>query len=160
MAPRYTNRMPVLWLRVAVVCYGVGLLYALVGLTRSNELLNRIVLHAAYLGMAFHLVSLTEEMILSGKISLASVPNTESALAFLIMVVFVVVFLIYRTTAPGIVVFPVVFLLTLLAITEEKPLLGSETVHRGWLFVHIALILAGYAALVLSFGASLLYLLQ
>jgi ABC-type uncharacterized transport system permease subunit len=152
--------MPVLWLRVAVVCYGVGLLYALVGLTRSNELLNRIVLHAAYLGMAFHLVSLTEEMILSGKISLASVPNTESALAFLIMVVFVVVFLIYRTTAPGIVVFPVVFLLTLLAITEEKPLLGSETVHRGWLFVHIALILAGYAALVLSFGASLLYLLQ
>jgi ABC-type uncharacterized transport system permease subunit len=153
--------MPVLWLRVAVVCYGVGLLYALVGLTRSNELLNRIVLHAAYLGMVFHLVSLTEEMILTGKISLVSVSNTESALAFLIMIVFAGVFLIYRTTAPGVVVFPVVFLLTLLAISDEKPFsLGSETVHRGWLFVHIALILAGYAALVVSFGASLLYLLQ
>jgi ABC-type uncharacterized transport system permease subunit len=159
--PRYTNTMPVLWLRVAVVCYGVGLLYALVGLTRSNELLNRIVLHAAYLGMVFHLVSLTEEILLTGKVTLASIHNTDSALAFLIMIVFTAVFLVYRTTSPGIVVFPVVFLLTLLATTGARPfLLASETVHRGWLFTHIALILAGYAALVLSFGASLLYLLQ
>jgi ABC-type uncharacterized transport system permease subunit len=33
-------------------------------------------------------------------------------------------------------------------------------VRTGWLFAHIALIFTGYAALVLSFGASLLYLIQ
>jgi ABC-type transport system involved in cytochrome c biogenesis permease subunit len=33
-------------------------------------------------------------------------------------------------------------------------------VRGGWLFAHIALIFAGYAALFLSFGASLIYLLQ
>ena len=32
--------------------------------------------------------------------------------------------------------------------------------RRGWLFAHIALIFTGYAALFLSFGASLLYLIQ
>jgi ABC-type uncharacterized transport system permease subunit len=152
--------MSVLWLRVALACYAVGLLYASVALTRSNELLNRIVLYAAYLGMIFHFVSLTEEILVTGKITLMSIHNAESALAFLIMIVFTAVFLVYRTTSPGIVVFPVVFLLTLLAATGDRPFLASEGVHRGWLFTHIALILAGYAALVLSFGASLLYLLQ
>src|SRR5258705_9112765 len=32
--------------------------------------------------------------------------------------------------------------------------------RRGWLFAHIAMIFTGYAALFLSFAASLLYLLQ
>jgi ABC-type uncharacterized transport system permease subunit len=36
----------------------------------------------------------------------------------------------------------------------------SSGLARGWLFAHIALIFTGYAALVLSFGASLLYLIQ
>ena len=153
--------MPILWLRVAVGCYAVGLLYAFVALTRTHDSLNRIVLHAAYLGMVFHFVSLTEQILLTGKVTLASIHNTESALAFLIMIVFSGVFLAYKTTSPGIVVFPVVFVLTLLASIGNRPLsFVSETVHRGWLFTHIALILSGYAALVLSFGASLLYLLQ
>ena len=153
--------MSILWLRVALGCYAVGLLYALVALTRTSDLLNRIALHAAYLGMIFHLVSLIEMALTSGQIVLASVQNAESVLGFLIMVVFMVVFLVYHTTSPGIVVFPLVFLLTLVAATGQRPfLLLSPEVHRGWLFTHIALILAGYAALVLSFGASLLYLLQ
>ena len=32
--------------------------------------------------------------------------------------------------------------------------------RSGWIFVHIALIFTGYAALFLSFAASILYLLQ
>jgi ABC-type uncharacterized transport system permease subunit len=38
--------------------------------------------------------------------------------------------------------------------------LTSSTAQWGWLVAHISLILAGYAALVLSFSASLLYLFQ
>src|SRR2546426_5081824 len=52
--------MSLLWLRVALGCYAVGLLYALVTLTRTSDLLSRIALHAAYLGMVFHFVSLSE----------------------------------------------------------------------------------------------------
>ena len=97
----------------------------------------------------------------SGQLTLASVHNAESVLGFLIMVVFLVVYLIYQTTSPGIVVFPLVFLLTFVAATGQQPFLfTSPGLRTGWLFAHIALIFTGYAALVLSFGASLLYLIQ
>ena len=153
--------MYILWLRVALGCYAIGLIYALVALTRTSELLSKVALHAAYLGMVFHLVSLTEGVLLSGQVTLASVHNSMSLLAFLIMTVFMIAYLVYKTTSPGIVVFPLVFLLTFVAATGEQPfLLTSPVLHKGWLMAHIALIFTGYAALFLSFGSSLLYLIQ
>jgi ABC-type uncharacterized transport system permease subunit len=54
-----------------------------------------------------------------------------------------------------------VFFLTFVAAVDEQPVLLTGFVqHKGWLIAHIILIFTGYAALVLSFGASLLYLLQ
>lgn len=153
--------MPLLWLRVALGFYAVGLVYALLALTRRSELLSRIALPAMTLGMVFHFVSLVEALLLSGQFVLASVHNAESFLAFLSMVFFMIVYLVYRTTSPGIVVFPLVFLLTFVAATGLQPFLVTSPVLRtGWLLAHIALIFTGYAALVLSFTASLLYLLQ
>jgi len=107
--------MALIWLRVALICYAVGLLYALVALTRTSEILSKLALHAAYLGMVFHLVSLTEAVVSAGQITLASVHNSESLLAFLIMIGFMLAYMIYKTTSPGIVVFPLVFLLTFIA---------------------------------------------
>lgn len=150
-----------MWLRVALVFYGVGLLYALVALTRTSEVLSKVALHAAYLGMVFHIVSLTEAVVQSGQLVSASIHNSESLLAFLIMVVFMLAYLVYKTTSPGIVIFPLVFLLTFVAATGQQPLVfTSLAVRRGWLAVHILMIFTGYAALFLSFGASILYLLQ
>ncbi len=164
MALRYweiQTKMSTLWLRVALGCYAVGLLYALVALTRTSDWLGRIALHAAYLGMVFHFVSLTEAFVQSRQIAVVSAHSAESVLAFLIMVVFLLVYLVYKTTSPGIIVFPLVFLLTFVAATGEAPfLLTSKTMRSGWLLAHIALIFTGYAALILSFGASLLYLVQ
>jgi len=152
--------MPLLWLRVALACYFVGLVYAFVALSRTSDLFARIALHAASLGMVFHLVSLVE-VLLSGHLVLASVHNGESLLAFLSMTFFMVIYAIYQTTSPGVVVFPVVFFLTFVAALDEQPvLLTSFVSHQGWLFAHIVLIFTGYAALLVSFGASLLYLLQ
>lgn len=153
--------MPLLWLRVALGCYAVGLIYALVALNRTSDLLSRLALHAAYLGMVFQFVSLSEAVEASGQLTLASIHNSESLLAFLIMAVFMIVYAIYKTTSPGIMIFPVVFLLTFMAATGQQPFpLMSLGLNRGWLFAHIALIFTGYAALILSFGASLLYLIQ
>jgi ABC-type uncharacterized transport system permease subunit len=153
--------MALLWLRVALGCYAVGLIYALVALTRTSELLGKLALHAAYVGMVFHFVALSESVLLTGQIALASVHNAESLLAFLIMMAFMLAYLVYKTTSPGIVVFPLVFLLTFVAATGEQPfLITSPGMRTGWLFAHIAMIFTGYAALFLSFGASLLYLIQ
>ena len=153
--------MSLLWLRVALGCYAVGLIYALVALSRTSDLLTKVALHAAYLGMVFHFVSLMEVALVSGPMSLIRVHNSESLLAFLIMTSFMITYLIYKTTSLGIVVFPLVFLLTFVAATAQKPFrLASPVLHKGWLFTHIALIFTGYAALVLSFVASVLYLIQ
>ena len=153
--------MTLIWLRVALVCYAAGLLYALVALTRSSEILGKVALHASYLGMVFHLVSLTEAVVQSGQIAAASAHNSESLLAFLIMVVFMLAYLIYKTTTPGIVIFPLVFLLTFVAATGQQPLVfTSNAVKHGWLALHILMILTGYAALFLSFGSGILYLMQ
>jgi ABC-type uncharacterized transport system permease subunit len=153
--------MTLVWLRVALVCYAAGLLYALVALTRTSEILSKVALHASYLGMVFHLVSLTEAVVQTGQLASASVHNAESLLAFLIMVVFMLAYLVYKTTTPGIVVFPLVFLLTFVASTGQQPLVfASDVVKKGWLALHILMIFTGYAALFLSFGASILYLMQ
>src|SRR6202166_2651183 len=153
--------MTLIWLRVALVCYAAGLIYALVALTRTSEILSKIALHGSYLGMVFHLVSLTEAIVQNGQLASASVHNAESLLAFLIMVGFMLAYLVYKTTTPGIVVFPLVFLLTFVASTGQQPLVfDSDVVKKGWLAVHILMIFTGYAALFLSFGASILYLLQ
>lgn len=152
--------MSLLWLRFALGCYFIGLVYAFVALTRTSDLFSRIALHAASLGMVFHFVSLTE-LFLSGQVVWASVHNGESLLAFLSMTFFMVIYTIYKTTSPGIVVFPVVFFLTFVAAVDQQPVLLTAFVsHQGWLIAHIILIFTGYAALLVSFGASLLYLLQ
>lgn len=151
--------MPTIWLRVALALYALGLVYVLFALTRTKELLNRLALHAAYLGMVFHFVAIVEAVHQSGERSLASLSVAASVLGFLIMVVFLVVYMIYETTSPGIVVLPLVFLLTFVGSLQE-PIIWTSSTKQGWLIAHITLIFAGYAALVLSFSASLLYLIQ
>jgi len=153
--------MPILWLRFALICYSVGLVYALLALTRRSTMLNRIALPAMAAGMIFQFVSLTEAVVLAGQLTLATVHNSESLLALLVMSAFMLVYAIYHTSSPGIVVFPLVFILTFVAATGQQPfLVNSPGLVRGWLVAHIALIFTGYAALFISFSASLLYLVQ
>jgi len=152
--------MSLLWLRFALACYFIGLIYAFFALSRTSDLFSRIALHAASLGMVFHFVSLVE-LFLSGHVVWASVHNGESLLGFFSMTFFMIIYAIYQTTSPGVVVFPIVFFLTFVAALDQQPVLMTAFVqHKGWLIAHIILIFTGYAALVLSFGASLLYLLQ
>jgi ABC-type uncharacterized transport system permease subunit len=152
--------MALLWLRFALGCYLIGLIYAFVALTRTSDLFSRIALHAASLGMVFHFVSLAE-LFLSGHMVWTSVHNAESLLAFISMTFFMIVYAIYQTTSPGVVVFPVVFFLTFVAAVGQQPVLLTAFVsHKGWLAAHIFLIFTGYAALLVSFGASLIYLVQ
>jgi ABC-type uncharacterized transport system permease subunit len=152
--------MALLWLRFALGCYFVGLVYAFVALSRTSDLFSRVALRAATLGMVLHFVSLVE-VFLSDHVVWASVHNAESLLAFISMTFFMLIYAIYKTTSPGVVVFPVVFFLTFVAATGQQPfVLTSPGMRAGWLIAHIAFIFTGYAALFFSFGASLLYLLQ
>src|SRR5947209_19087585 len=153
--------MPLFWLRIAVILYGVGLLYSFLGLSRKGELLSRAVIPATALGALLHLVSLIETTFEYGHIAPTTVHHSESLLAFLCMALFLAVWAKYRTTAFGVFVFPLVFLLTFAAsVGQQPPEFTSQLLRRGWIVAHVALIFAGYAALFLSFAASIVYLLQ
>jgi ABC-type uncharacterized transport system permease subunit len=153
--------MPLLWLRVAVGFYAVGLLYALALLQKRTEFLTRdFILPCVGLGMVFHFVSLVESAVLR-QLTFASVHVAESLLAFLLMFLFMIVRVKYKTTSPGIFIFPLVFLLTFASAIGQGPAaLANPVLRSGWIGIHITLIVTGYAALILSFAASLLYLLQ
>ncbi|HET6840747.1 MAG TPA: cytochrome c biogenesis protein CcsA [Candidatus Angelobacter sp.] len=153
--------MPLFWLRVALTLYGIGLLGAVMSLWVNRSKLTSIMLGAAGSGMVFHFVSLTEIVMLSDTAALSSLHQIESFLAFLLMTFFLVVYGVYKTVSPGIAVFPLVFLLTLSAQTSaiSNDATASQ-VSNSWVNMHVGLILIGYSALIFSFFASILYLIQ
>ena len=153
--------MPLIWLRFATLCYGVGLLYSLLLLAKKEEWVGRIAVPVVGLGMVFHFVSLVEIATLYGYTDLLTIRHAESALALLLIGIFFALFARYKTTSQGLFIFPLAFLMTFgSAIAQRPPEFGSPMVRSGWIFTHVAMLLVGYAALFLSFIASLLYLLQ
>lgn len=153
--------MPLLWLRVAVVLYGLGLIHSLLVLAGRARSLANVIVPSMALGMAFHFVSLTETSVELGRIMPASVHHSESLMAFCLMVVFMGVYAFYKTTSPGIFIFPLVFLLTFSsAVGQQPPAFNNPLLRNGWIITHVVLIFVGYAALAFSFAASLLYLWQ
>jgi len=154
--------MPILWLKVAAGFYALGLLWSLASLSRPCSFMSRIIMPVMGVGLVFHFVSLVESVVSSpAGLTIASVVDSESLFAFLMLAAFMLAFARYRTTSPGIFLFPLVFLLTFVSTLARQPLqFDSPVVRSGWVVAHIALIFAGYAALFLSFAASLLYLVQ
>jgi ABC-type uncharacterized transport system permease subunit len=151
--------MPLFWLNVAVGLYGVGLVFTLLALTRRGELMSRLAVPVVSLGIVFHFVSLVEAVLGDG--ALASWHQSESILALLLIAAFLIVYFRYRTASPGVFLLPIGFLLALASSLGQEPqALSSPLLRSTWVLVHITLMFVGYAALFLSFGASILYLIQ
>ena len=152
--------MSLFWLRVAVGLYGLSLLYAFVALLRKREIISRATLPIAVVAVTLHFVALVEAFV-SGSMATMPLHQSESLLAFLMMLLFIGVYYLYQTTSPGIFVLPIAFLLSLsAALAQGAPQFASPLLRNGWIYTHIVLILTGYAALFFSFIASVLYLLH
>ncbi|HEY1240984.1 MAG TPA: cytochrome c biogenesis protein CcsA, partial [Bryobacteraceae bacterium] len=153
--------MSVIWLRVAAALYSVGLLHSILMLVRRREQLFRIALSAFALGAIFHFVSIVEEGILSNRCPIANTYETLSMCAFLVACLYLFVQWRYKMASLSAFIFPLVFVMALMA-TLGNPV-GAWTnpvVRNVWLTVHIVLVLLGFAALVVTAVASLLYLFQ
>jgi ABC-type uncharacterized transport system permease subunit len=153
--------MSVIWLRVAAALYSVGLLHSILMLVRRREQLFRIALPAFGLGAIFHFVSIVEEGILSDRCPISNTYETLSMCAFLVACLYLFVQWRYKMASLSAFIFPLVFVMALMA-TLGNPV-GAWTnpvVRNVWLTVHIVLVLLGFAALVVTAVASLLYLFQ
>ncbi len=152
--------MPLLWLRVATVLYGVGLIHAILMLRQRGERSGRIAAPAVALGMVFHFVSLVETAVLYGYSELLNIRHAESALALIIALIFSWLYFRYKTASPAAFIFPLIFLLTFASAIAQHPVaFSSPTFRSGWIVFHVCTLLFGYAMLFLSFVSSLLYLI-
>jgi len=149
------------WLRVAVCCYAVGLLHSILLLLRKKQGLYNVALGSFRIGAILHGVAITDLVLATGGIPVGNFFQTLSLCAFLIAVLFIAVEWKYNFSSTAVAHFPLVFVMTLVASMESP--MGTWTnavVREGWLVVHIVLILAGYAALLLTAVASVFYLVQ
>src|ERR1700683_5832864 len=153
--------MSVIWLRVAAALYSVGLPHALLTLVRKREHLFRVALSAFATGAVLHCVSIVEEGLLMKHCPITNFYETLSMCAFLITALFLFVYWRYKTESLSVLIFPLIFVMTLVA-TLGNPVdaWSSPIVRSAWLDVHITLVLLGFAALAFTAGASLLYLFQ
>src|SRR5215510_8449746 len=118
--------MSVLWLRVAAALYSIGLLHAILTLVRRREHLFRVAFGAFLLGAVFHLVSILEEGIINNRCPIATFYELLSMCAFLLVLLYLGVHLRYRLEGLGVFIFPLVFVMTLVA-TFGAPLTQFST---------------------------------
>jgi len=154
-------QMSVIWLRVAAALYSLGLLHAILTLVRRRDHLFRVALGAFGLGGVFHFVSIVEEGIVANRCPITNFYETLSMCAFLIVILYLFAHWRYRVESLSVLIFPLVFVMALVATLGNPVSAWSSPVVRDtWLTVHIVLVLLGYAALALTAVASLLYLFQ
>jgi ABC-type uncharacterized transport system permease subunit len=153
--------MSVIWLRVAAALYSLGLLHAILTLVRRREHLFGVALGAFSLGSVFHFVSITEEGLVNNRCPITNFYETLSMCAFLVVVLYLFVYWRYKMASLSAFIFPLVFVMALVA-TLGNPVSAwsSPVVRNAWLSVHIVLVLLGYAALVITAVGSVLYLFQ
>jgi ABC-type uncharacterized transport system permease subunit len=151
--------MSLLWLRVAVLLYGIAALAVLPAALYDRPRWRHIAIPATVAAILFHFVSLAEMLAAAHHRLPVDAHETQTLLALLVAGAFLIVYALYRTVALGVFLLPIAFLLCLVpAFRPHQEMFPA--VQQGWVFLHIALLLAAYAALLLSLLASLLYLIQ
>jgi len=152
--------MSVIWLRTAAALYACGLLYALIYLFRKSARLFVPALVAFGAGALLQLVAIVERWAETGHLPVNNFYETSSICAFLIAAVFLIGYSFYRFASFALVIFPLVFFMTLIGATEFPVSNWSPEARNAWLIAHVSTVLIGYAALIFSAIAAVFYLLQ
>ncbi len=151
----------ILWLRVAVALYALGVLHSMLALVGRSQRLYPAALAAFRVAVVLHGVALVEASLAYGRLPLDSSFATLDVGAFLVALVFLLVEWRYHFASTAVALFPLVFLMSLAASLGEPGAAWPNLGVRGALLVmHIVLVLAGFAALLLTAVASIFYLIQ
>ncbi len=153
--------MSLFWLRIAVVLYGVASLAVLPDVLYDRPRWRNLAIPATVAALLFHFVSVAEMLMAAHHLVPVSASEVQAVLGLLLATAFLLVFAAYRSMTIGVVLLPLVFLLGLLpAFAPGQHTLEAPLLRSGWIILHIALLLAAYAALIVSLLASTLYLIQ
>jgi len=153
--------MSVVWLRVAVVLYGASALVAAAAALREGARWRKLLPALLIGGLLFHFVSLVDLLNAYHHWVPVDLHGLESLFALILAGLFCWSFYRYNTSALGVFVLPMVFLLTLSsALGPDFGSVFAPRLRTGWVLLHIALMLAAYSALLVSLLSGVLYLIQ
>jgi ABC-type uncharacterized transport system permease subunit len=152
--------MTLLWLRLAVLLYGIAALAVLPPALYNRPRWSMLAVPATVAAALFHFVSLAETLNAAHHRLPIEAHEVQSFFALIFALAFLLVYARYRSVSLGIFVLPIAFMLAMLAAFRQGQETFSTPIRTGWIFLHIVLLLAAYAALVVSLLASLLYLIQ
>jgi ABC-type uncharacterized transport system permease subunit len=151
----------IFWLRAAACLYAIGLLHSMFSIIRRNHNLYGAALATFRVGVVLQGVALVELAMAYGRLPLDNFYGTVDLCAFLVALGFLFVEARFHFAGTAVAMFPLVFLMTLIAALERPVATWPNVgVRDAWLIVHILLVLAGYAALLLTATASVFYLVQ
>ena len=153
--------MSVIWLRVAAALYSLGLLHSILSITQRRDTLFRYALASARVGVLLHLVSVIEDGLVTGRCPINTFYEMMSMCALVIMALFLIVQWRYKIESFSVFLFPLLFVMTLIA-TMARPVAAwsNPVIRSAWLTTHIVLVLLGYAALLLTAVSAVMYLMQ
>ncbi|MFB3777468.1 MAG: inner membrane protein YpjD [Bryobacteraceae bacterium] len=153
--------MSAIWLRVAVVLYSVGLLHSILTVLRRRSQLFRPAFRCFVVGVILHAVSLVEATVWMRSAPLHNSYESASSCAFLLALVFLIVYGRYKIETLGVFLFPLVFILALVgSLGTPVGTWSNPALRDALLMVHVALVLTGYAALLVTATSAIIYLLQ
>src|SRR5262252_3003296 len=109
----------IFWLRVAACLYALGLLHSILSVLRHKQSVFRMALAAFRVAVVLHGVAIVDLAMAYRHVPLANFYQALSLCAFLIALVFLVVEWRYRFSSTAVVLFPLVFLMTLVAAMER-----------------------------------------
>ncbi|HZL57202.1 MAG TPA: cytochrome c biogenesis protein CcsA [Bryobacteraceae bacterium] len=151
----------VIWLRVAAGLYSLGLIDAVITVLRRSASLFRIALGAFAIGALFQLVSIVEQGLAQGQCPVTDIFETMSFCAFIITVSFLAIYYRYKAASLSVFIFPLVFVMTLVgALRSPVSTWTNPSIRNAWLITHIVFALLGYAALLFTAAAAVVYLVQ
>ena len=151
----------VLWLRIATFLYALGLIHALLMLFRKKPDIFVPALIAFCAGVAVHVVGIVEFTIALGRFPVNDFFETSSLCGLLIAIAFLFVYWRHKFASLSVVIFPLVFIMTLFgAMQEPVATWPNPSLRDAWLAIHIVMVLLGYAGLLLAATASVFYLIQ
>jgi cytochrome c-type biogenesis protein CcsB len=149
-----------IYLLITLGFYTVGVLHVLVQSLARKRLLASPTIGATLMGFALQTAYLSQRWTEAGHFPAVGLHDGASFLAWAIVLVYLLTYVVTRVDALGLLVHPVAFGLVLVAtlspVSErEDPLLKSL-----FLPIHTTLAFFGYAALFVAFAMGVLYLIQ
>lgn len=158
--------MSLFWLRIAAIFYAAGLFRTLWLFLKQRHADPPVapglpVLGSFAVGSVLHAVSIVERSVSVGHLPVDNLFESLSVFAFVLGLFCLAAHWRYSFSSLGILLFPIVSLMTWIASTES-PLAAwaNPRLRNAWLIVHVTLILCGIASVCLTAGASIFYLVQ